>query len=443
MNARIVQSAKIEWWLTTRASWILLGLVLACSGTEGGNPLDGHDAGPGPTDAATCSPSDASQFDVAPMLPEHLCERGEDASETCSCFVGEAAAFSEIAEGRGQRTALFGPTSSGGFAAVHQRTCVEDCSETGRATLEVHRFDAAGVRVGAPIEVTRSSAWVDQGAVLEGDTLTLVFADERASPAGESSLYFARLDVASGSWIEEPRVVLADGGSVTALELATGGTGYGVVVARTTGAFFFAMSDDGAQVGDVVQVAGRERAYVGARALVPQEDGFWFGRWSAGSLVLVPLNAEGEEGSAVEIASATAEPLQLIVSPSAEGNLVVWSDASGLRFVRTNAEGAPIGEPAEVADGTLRAVVEQSDGHVALLWIARRHACSGAFVDGQEWIVTRFDPSGTRVDDVLVHRGTGRSFGGDLVETRDGLRASIVTYGPEQSTAWTMPTCVR
>jgi hypothetical protein len=444
---------KSKWSLTTRASWILLGTVVACSGTEGGNPLDGHDAGPGPSDAATCSASDATSFDGDPVLPELVCERGEDTSEACTCFVGEAAAFSEIGEGGGQHTALLGPTSSGGFAAVHQRVCIEDCSDDARATLEVHRFDAAGAPVGAPIEVSRSSAWVQQGAVLEGDALTLVFADERDGESAPPSLYFARLDLASGSWIEEPRVVLvdaADPGAVMGVELASTGTGYGVVMSRTAppsaagaGAFFFALNEDGARVGDVVRVAGAEREYSGTRALVRRGDGFWFGRWTAGSLVLVPLTAEGEEGAAVEIASATAEPIQLIVRPSAEGNLVVWSDATGLRFVRTNAEGAPIGEPVEVADGTLRAMVEQRDGHVALLWLARRHACGGAFVDGQEWIVTRFDRSGARVDDVLVHRGTGNSFGGDLVETRGGLRASIATYGPERSTAWTMPTCVR
>lgn len=445
----MTRSPKGDWRLTKHVLWIVVGAV-GCSGTEGGNPLDGRDAGPGPTDAATCSTSDATSFDGDPLLPERLCERGVDTSEACACFVGEAAAFSEIAEGHGQRTALLGPTSSSGFVAIHHRICVDDCSDTRRATLEVHRFDAAGTRTGAPIEVTRSSAWVEQGAVLAGDTLTLVFADERAGPSGESSLYFARLDLASGAWIEEPRVVLADAGAVTGVELASAAAGYGVVMSRTApssdsraGAFFFALSADGARVGDLVRVAGSERAYSGARALVPRGDGFWLGRWTAGSVVLVPLNAEGEEGSEVEIANVTGESVRLSMSPSGAGNLVAWSDATGLRFARTNAEGARVGEPIEVADGSLRAMVERSDGHVALLWIARRRECGGAFVDGQEWIVTTFDPSGARVHDVLVHRGTGMSFGGGLVEVSDGLRASITTYGPERSTAWTMPTCVR
>ena len=63
--------------------------------------------------------------------------------------------------------------------------------------------------------------------------LTLVFADEREGPSVASALHFGRFDVATGTWLVEPRVALPDAGFVTNVALARSSEGYAVVFTRT------------------------------------------------------------------------------------------------------------------------------------------------------------------------------------------------------------------
>lgn len=418
-------------------AWVCAwGLALAaCAGTEGGNPLDERDGGPIADGSLVCD-------DGGELVRPTLCEP-DDVSESCTCRAGDAAAFFEIAEGYGQRVRLYGPTSSGGFVALHTHLCVGDCDLTRRATLTVRRFDGSGAALGAPVEVTRSSAWVEQGAALEGDVLTLVFADEREGPSVASALHFGRFDVATGTWLVEPRVALPDAGFVTNVALARSSEGYAVVFTRThdtdasqRGGFFVALTPAGDVEGSVVAVAEDSGFDASSVALASRADGTLLGRWTATSLEWVPLDASGSVGTASAVVNVSGPTSGPSLVPVTGGFRAAWSDGSGLRVARLDATGALIGTPTEVGHGRLEALVADADGVVSLLW-SPRVRCDEGVEEYQERVLTRLDTSGT----LLVHRGTGQTFDGSLVGTGGALRGSVVTYGPSVSTAWTVPVC--
>lgn len=430
--------------MRTRAliRWLVAGTAIissGCFGTEGGNPLD-VDGGPGLPDGwIACGDGGAASA--------ALCDRASERPAECSCVAGEPAPLALAPRGYGQRTALLGPTASGGFVALHQRPCVDACPDALRWTLEVHRFAADGERDGDAITVTASAAWIEHGAaIVDGTTLVLAFADERASPAtGSSDLWFARLDLATGAWIVAPRVALAASAPLSQVRLARGGGGFGVVYAvageREPGAFFVRLDESGALVAGPSRVAGMHDSP--PVALAPRGDGFALARWSGDALLFVALTADGAEATApVTLASASGGWQRgPVLVPSGSGFWIGFSHLPGVRVARIDASGAIEGAVIELETGTLHDLIEDDDA-IALVW-SPSSACHGVGASpGEELLLLSRLGAGQRLHpDVLLHRG-GERFGGSITATASGPWAAYATHGPRESTAWIAPACV-
>jgi len=419
--------------------------VVGCFGTEGGNPHGVRDLGP-VTDMATSSDGFAPSqdgggpcgVDAGPAAPR--CGDGVAPAE-CPCAVGESVAFAESATGHGQRTTLLGPTTTGGFVAVHTRTCTEDCHVTRRWTLEVHRFDEGGAAIGEPVEVTRSSPWIDQGALLMEDSLVLVFADERAGPSGISDLYFARLDLATGEWAVAPRLLISASLPILQVWLAATTGGFGLLYSfsvetfetETPGAHLVRLDQSGSVVMDPMRVVDHPNEAAG---FAVNGDGFLLGRWTTGTLELVPLSADGAAtGPATTWSSNIRGNRELSIAPSAAGHRIVWSDAVGLHTATADADGAPTRTSTMLGLGIARDVVARADGSAAILWSPRAPCDPTPGVE--PFVLTRVDVSGARLQpDLVVHQSTGSSYGGELVDTARGLVASYVTTQPASRAYW-------
>jgi hypothetical protein len=430
--------------MSTRAlvCWLVAGIAMAtlgCFGTEGGNPLD-VDAGPGLPDGFVPCGEDGGTAAAA------LCDRAGEPSSECECVAGEPTALAVAPGGYGQRTSLIGPTASGGFVALHQRPCVEACPDALSWPLEVHRFTAEGEREGDAITITESAAWIEQGAaIVDGTTLVVAFADERATPAsGSSDLWFAHLDLTSGAWIVAPRLALATGSPLSQVRLAHGGGGYGVAYAvggaHEPGAFFVRLDESGAPAAGPTRVADREASP--QLALAPRGEGFALARWAGDALLFVPLTADGAEAEApVSLASASGGwqggP---VLVPRGSGYWIGFSHLGGMRAARLDASGGVEGAVIELERGTILDLLEE-EGALAIAWTP----LSGCLVPGappsEELLLVSRLGAGERLQpDIVLHRGAAR-IGGSLTTTASGLRAAYSTTGPGESTAWIAPAC--
>ena len=415
-----------------------LALFTGCYGTEGGNPHGVRDLGP-VLDMATSSDGFAPQpdgggscgVDGGPAEPRCGDEAG--GPPECPCSVGDPTVFAENAAGFGQRTTLLGPTEAGGFVAVHGRVCAESCLHT--ATLEVHRFGSEGAALGEPIEVTRSSTWVEQGALLVDDSLVLVFADERAGPSGASDLYFARMDVSTGEWVVAPRLAVSASLPILRVWLAKTSGGFGVLYSFTIeafdagspGAHLVRLDETGAAVTDPVRVLDHPHEVAG---FARNGDGFLLGRWTTDTLELVPLSIDGAAtGPATTWSSSVRGNGELIIVPDGSGHRIVWSDDLGLHISMADADGASTGASATLGLGIARDVVARADGTAAVLWSPRSpcHSSPGA----EQSLLSRVDATGARSQPDLVVPPSG-----ELVDTARGLVASHVTVRPASRAYW-------
>lgn len=424
-----------------------LFVLAGCFGTEGGNPHGDRDLGP-VVDMSTASDafspgldgSASCDVDGGPASPR--CGGGVVGPAECPCTVGEPVVFAENARGLGHRTTLLGPTTAGGFVALHTRTCTEDCHVTRRWTLEVHRFDEDGAPIGEPVEVTRSSPWIDQGALLVDDSLVLVFADERVGPSGISDLYFARLDLATGGWAVAPRLLISASLPILRVWLAPTSGGFGLLYSfsvesfeagRRPGAHLVRLDEGGAVAMEPVRVVDHPNEAAGFAA---SGDGFLLGRWTTGTLDFVPLSIDGATtGPATTWSSNIRGNRDLSITPSGAGHRIVWSDALGLHTSTADATGAPTGAVTTLGLGIARDVVVRADGTAAVLW-SPRAPCDLA-PGAEPWILTRIDASGARLQpDLVVHQSSSSSSGGELVDTARGLVASYVTTQPASRAYW-------
>jgi len=416
-------------------------LAAGCFGTEGGNPLD-PDAGYSTPDGSPCTE------DAAAAAP--VCDRAGTLPAECTCAAEAPVPLATAPRGYGMGSSLIGPTASGGFVALHGLPCTDDCvGESNTYTLSVHRFDAAGHPAGAPIELTRSAGpWqgvpVDGAALADGETLAVVFGDTRGLAPRTADLWFAKIDLASGAWIVEPRLAFEAQRPLLRVHLARTAGGFGVVYTdehggADPGAYFLRLDDGGSvAAGPVRLTAPRDPMQV---SLAPRGDGFALGRMSGTSALFVALTADGAEAAPPVTIGTTSGSWLFgpILRPSGSGYVAGWSDAAGAYLTRLDASGAATSSPTVIPRALLIDVVVEVSGVVATSWSPR--PCQGAAVG--DVFLTRIDASGAPLHpDVIVHHDhMGSQTGGVLVDTADGLRASVTTTLTDQSTTWIVPAC--
>lgn len=445
---------------------VVFALVIAvgCDGTEAGNPIDprdaggdgggGSDGGAGEdagdiTDAGPggdaggdgglpCTDPDAGVIDA--------CEHGDVAAE-CTCTPGTASPLATQATGNGGWAELVGPTSSGGLVAIHAAICESGCTELEMATLRAHRLDATGAPAGDPIELTRSFGWLPFGAVLEGDVLAVLWGDERAGPDGISNLWFARVDVSTGAWLTEPRLVLMPSPTLFSAALARAASGYAIAYAVSptdampTGerAVKLATIDDaGAIVGAPVDVAVLATDLGPPVTLARRADGFATVIMHESAIRYYALDASGAVIAEVSLADTPgARGIRTAIATAASGHVVGWTIlGEGTSVAKLDDTGTITLPATRVASGSLGDVLERSDGTIAVAWLDEP-----CFVTSAAYVALLSSSAAPTQPPILLAQDSHLRSYVSLVETPTGLRAAYGTWGPDASTEWIVESC--